>query len=81
MTDAEKHEDHSSHHYMNADPMIYTCPYASRGQIQLSWNLPNMKDAACSHQNQIGCRSFFQGTYYFLGSHQLEVVASNPNTK
>src|SRR5205823_3796298 len=24
---------------------------------------------------------FLQGRYYFLGSHQLEVVASNPNTK
>src|SRR5438128_3533692 len=26
MTAAEKHEDHSDHHHMNADPTIYTCP-------------------------------------------------------
>src|SRR2546422_7290596 len=26
MTGAEKHEDHTSHHNMNADPTIYTCP-------------------------------------------------------
>jgi P-type Cu2+ transporter len=26
MTDAEKHEDDSHHHHLNADPAIYTCP-------------------------------------------------------
>ena len=26
MTGAEQHEDHSSHHHMNANPTIYTCP-------------------------------------------------------
>jgi len=26
MTAAEKHEDHSDHYHMNADPTIYTCP-------------------------------------------------------
>src|SRR6266851_594665 len=26
MTGAEKHEDHSSHHHMKADPTVYTCP-------------------------------------------------------
>ena len=26
MTDADKHEDHSSHRQMNADPTNYTCP-------------------------------------------------------
>src|SRR5216684_645815 len=26
MTGAEKHQDHSDYHHVNADPMIYTCP-------------------------------------------------------
>src|SRR6266851_4483252 len=26
MSGAEKHEDHSSHHHMKADPTVYTCP-------------------------------------------------------
>src|SRR6267143_4099427 len=26
MSGAKKHEDHSSHHHMNADPTVYTCP-------------------------------------------------------